>query len=333
MINWGIIGLGNMAHRFADAIREVENTKILGITSLSNNKLNNFSKTYNVESKNCFKNYEDLINCEEIDSIYIATINNTHAELIVKCANAKKNILCEKPMSLNYIEATKAYNAIKTNKILFIEGYAYRAHPQTKNLCELILNDEIGEIYEIESSFGFDSKRIKPESRLYNKKLGGGAILDVGCYPTSFALLISNILELNNKLPNFKIIDSTGIICKTGVDEKASATLIFNNKLKAKLETSIRMEMNNFSTIYGSKGKIIAQNLWIPETKNILEIHNNKSYYKKFIKSELSMYTFQIKEFNEATKNKSFIENKYLMTEDESLLNIKIIDEWMQSIH
>ena len=82
MINWGIVGLGRMGNVFAHSINEVENSKIEGIASKSNYKLNAFAKNFNLKSKNKFTNYEDLIKSDTIDAVYISTLNNTHIELI-----------------------------------------------------------------------------------------------------------------------------------------------------------------------------------------------------------------------------------------------------------
>ena len=93
MINWGIIGLGSMANRFASSISEVKNTKLLGIASTSFLRLKRFGDKYNIEKKYRYKNYDEILNCNEIDAIYISTLNNTHPEIIIKAVEAKKNSL------------------------------------------------------------------------------------------------------------------------------------------------------------------------------------------------------------------------------------------------
>ena len=142
MVRWGILGLGKIAEKFAEAIQEVENAELIAISSLENKKLNFFGKKHNIVEKYRFNTYENLLNCDEVDAVYIATLNNTHAELIIKSAKAKKNILCEKPMSLNYKEAIEVFNQLKKSKVFFSEAFAYRYHPQTEIITNLIKNDE-----------------------------------------------------------------------------------------------------------------------------------------------------------------------------------------------
>ena len=94
MVRWGVLGLGRAANSFANAIKEVENAKLTSIASLSKKKNLIFGKKFDIE-KNCrFDTYEELINCEKIDVVYIATLNNTHADLISIFAKNKKDILC-----------------------------------------------------------------------------------------------------------------------------------------------------------------------------------------------------------------------------------------------
>ena len=204
MIKWGIVGLGNMANIFANAINEVQNSKLISVASQSKSKLDSFAKNFRIKPENKFKNYIDLINSEEIDAVYISTLNNTHVDLILECAKKNKKILCEKPLGLNLDQANLAKEAINKNNILFYEAIAYRSHPQTKKILELIYSGEIGKINKIKACFGFKIKRIKKDSRLFNKDFGGGAILDVGCYPISFFNLFC---KKNDQL---KLIKSKG---------------------------------------------------------------------------------------------------------------------------
>ena len=87
MINWGIVGLGNMGEKFAQSIQNVENSKLISIASRSKIKLNKFGNTFNIDNKNRYSDYLDLISSKNIDAVYISTLNNSHLELIEICAN------------------------------------------------------------------------------------------------------------------------------------------------------------------------------------------------------------------------------------------------------
>ena len=109
MISWGIIGLGRMANRFASAIGETQNAKLLGIASKNNYKLKSFGDLYNIKNNFRFQTYDEILNCKEINSVYISTLNNSHADIIIRAAKAKKHILCEKPITVSYPEAFNVF--------------------------------------------------------------------------------------------------------------------------------------------------------------------------------------------------------------------------------
>ena len=227
MIKWGIVGLGNMANVFANAINTTENSKLISVASNSKNKLDVFQKKFKIKNENVHSNYKDLIKSKNVDAIYISTLNNTHVDLILECAENNKKILCEKPIGLDLGQANLALKSINKNKIQFYEAIAYRSHIQTEKIIKLININEIGEILKIEAFFGFKVKRINKESRLFSKDLGGGAILDVGCYPISFFNLFC---KQNEQL---KFIKSQGTFSSTGVDDHSEAQLLIGKNIEA----------------------------------------------------------------------------------------------------
>ena len=123
MINWGIIGLGNMANKFASSIAEVENANLKAIASNNIDRLNNFGDKFDINKKYRFNFYDEILNCGEINSVYIATLNNTHADIIVKAVKAKKNILCEKPVTTNYQDAKKVFEILNKSDVFFFRSY------------------------------------------------------------------------------------------------------------------------------------------------------------------------------------------------------------------
>lgn len=324
MIKWGIVGLGNMANEFASSIRDVNNAKLLSISSKSHKRLENFKQKFNIQTKYTFNNYEDLIKCDDIDAVYVSTLNNTHLDIIKKCAENNKNILCEKPMSLNFDEAKLAKKYIDTNKIMFFEAIAYRVHPQTKILNDLINQNEIGEIISIDSSFGFKVNKIKSESRLFNKKLGGGAILDVGCYPISLLTLLS-------KSKIFEFIKSDGSFTKTDVEDFAVANLLIDNKINSEIKVSFKENLENKLVLKSENGSIVVNNPWLPGVKNYIDISIGNKFYKKFINCEKSLYANQIQEISNNFEN--LIENdNYSVNINESNIIMKILTNWAENI-
>ncbi len=310
-----------MAKNFANSIKEVSNAKINSIASLNKTKLEIFKRDFNISSNNSFNDYNDLIKSKNIDAVYIATLNNTHLNLIKKCSEFKKNILCEKPIALNFDETKLAADHIFKNKVMCFEGIAYRSHPQIKIIKQLIDQGEIGEIKEIKSSFGFKVKRLNPKSRIFSKELGGGSLLDLGCYPLS-------LLELFNKQNNnFEFMDVDGGFTKTGVDDFADASIKLNNSIICKIKVSFKENLDNKTYIKGDKGEMIIHNSWLPEKKSYIDILTKESAYKKFINSDISVYASQIQKVSECFKNKT-LNDEFLIDIEKSIKIMNNLSNW-----
>ena len=187
-INWGIIGLGNIANKFASAFSNLKNSKLLSVASKNIQNIEKFQRKFNLDNNYCYNNYEEILTNKNIDIIYIALPHKFHFEWIMKCIDYNKNILTEKPATINIDEIKQINNKLNESKIFFAEGFMYRFHPQTSKLVDIIKQNEIGELQSMKSFFGkniiekkniFGFKRFKinKESRLFREDLGGGSIL------------------------------------------------------------------------------------------------------------------------------------------------------------
>ena len=310
MINWGILGLGRMGLEFANAIEETSNAKLNSVSSKSGKIYKNYKN----------ETYEDLIHNKDIDAIYISTLNNTHTNLIEKILKEEKKILCEKPVSTSLDQFLKIKELIYKKKTQFYEAIAYYSHPQTLELLNLINNDEIGEIQKVESNFGFKAK-FDPSSRLFNKSLGGGAVFDLGCYPLSFFMLLTNNPE------KITIKSKTLNYTKSDVDDDATALLNYDDKFENKIHVSFKTNLNNICKIYGSKGFIKINEPWLPSKNSTIEVSSNKHFYIKSINSKLSIYANQIEKVSQSFINKNAKLN--LFNIEKSLINMKLINCWL----
>ena len=310
MINWGIIGLGRMGLTFANAIEETSNSKLYSIASSSKKKFKNFS----------LLSYEDIINSKYVDAIYISTLNHTHIDLISKICKTKKNILCEKPLTISHDKLINLKKEISNQNNIF-EAIAYYSHPLIFKLLEIINNDEIGEIKMIECSAGFKAK-FKHNSRIFSKKLGGGVVFDLGCYPLSFFMLFTknvNEIKLEKKKLNF---------APTKVDSDAIAELNYNNKIKGKIRVSFEENLESVCKIFGSKGEIRIKDPWIPKSNSIIEVNNYKNhYYINNVKTNISVMANQIQNVSEKFLNIDYKTNLFDL--EKSLNCSRLINEWL----
>ena len=334
-INWGIIGLGDIANSHLNSFKNLNNCKLKGIASKNFQNLTNFKENLNIEDKFCFNNYEDLIKNSEIDIIYIALPNSYHHKWINKCIDYNKNILVEKPITENFfqLENIQKKLLLKDSRISIYEGFMYKHHAQIKKVLELVNNKEIGEIKKIISSFGVNlltkkkfwffqkKKKINKEGRLFNKKLGGGCILDLGCYPVSIITMLLEKFKFTN-FEDYKILNKNVEIGETGVDIDAEIEMKIEDKIQIKLLSSFKKDIGTSTKIFGSKGSIEITNTWSGSSDIILKMSQSENIIK-FDKTH-DPYFDQISEISNNLLNNNVIQNF-----DNMLLNMKIIDQWL----
>ena len=337
-INWGIIGLGNIAHEFSKAFAETSNAKLLAISSKDKNKLKKFKLQFNIDSKFSFNNYQDLINCDEVDIVYIALPNSLHKQWILNAIKNKKNILVEKPATINFSEANEIKDNLKKTNIFFSEAFMYRYHPQIQSVIKIIKDNKIGNLLSMESSFGEDiltkkklfffmkKKKIDPKSRKFDKGLGGGCILDLGCYPSSFSLLIGSLKNKSN-MNSFKIKNVLIEKGETGVDIDSAAELSFQDGFKSKIHASYKKNLGSKSLIHGEKGTIILNKSW--SGGNIIIHLKGNSEEKISFANNKNIYSYQIEQISKNLIKGSNKINFPIMSLEETLINMKIIDGWL----
>ena len=301
------------------------------------NRLEKFGDKFQIDRNLRFNNYEDLLNNEDIDAVYIATPHVFHADLSIKAVGKGKHVLCEKPGAVNFRQTLKVIEKVQEAGVFYKEGFMYRCHPQIPALLDLIKNKVIGDVKKITSSFGFDMTKVIPEHRLFNKDLAGGAILDVGLYPVSFSRIIAGA-NSGKKFLNPKNISGTAKIGETGVDELSSAFMEFDNGVTAEAHTAIMKNMDNNAIIDGSDGKIIVDDPWMPGRNggpyhSIIRIIKNGREELKEFKGPEHLFFFEAELSSQTIlKEKQQVPHPGMTWED-TLANLKVLDQWRQKIN
>jgi len=341
-LNWGIIGLGRIADSFSNGFFDAKNANLIAVASRDNKKLYKYKETFNLETKFLFNNYYDLIKCKDVDIIYLALPNNLHYYWALKIIENNKNILLEKPATLSVLEAVSISKSLEGKDLFFTEAYMYRYLPQIKVLIEILKNQELGRVFSIESSFGINlltkkkffffnkKKKINLNDRKFKKELGGGSIYDLGCYTTSFSLLINSILN-NDTENNFIITDISREIGDTGVDINSRAKLNFDNNLISDIYCSFKKNFGSQSVIRAEKGDIILPDTW--KGQDIIIEYKNKNKNKKSIKFEnkKNIYTYQIEQISSNLLNGITKSLFPVMDISETITNIKIVEGWLNN--
>ena len=257
-IKWGIIGPGSIANAFAYSIQDSTNSKLISVFGRNLKKVNSFADKFHISAHNQLENF---ISSEDIDAIYIATPHSEHFFYALEAIKNGKHILCEKPFTINAYESMILLDLANAKNVFLMEAFMYRTHPQTRNILDNLnfLSDAKSKIM-IEASFGFKAD-VPAIHRLRNPELGGGAILDVGCYPLTMAKLIAGQLQ-GLSFADPKSLSATGELDETGVDLQSHAHLIFSDLIEAKISCAINEDFSNNLVISNGKCAITAQDPW-----------------------------------------------------------------------
>ncbi|KAF7721241.1 hypothetical protein EC973_005004 [Apophysomyces ossiformis] len=336
ILNWGIIGTGNIAKTFASALQVAHKGKLVAVSSRSPETAVKFGQSFNVAADKCYGTYDDLLNDPEVDIVYIATPHPNHCEVAVATAKAKKHMLVEKPMAMNEAEATRIFEAVRTNGVFFMEAYMYRCHPQTVKTVELVRQGVIGQVKLVRANFSFDGRPLGPTSRLWRNELGGGAILDIGGYPMSFSRLIAGAADQKGFADPTQVKGVGHIQPETQVDEWAVASLSFDNAISAQLFTGIFADSDCGVEVIGSKGSIKICNLWRPDLTILgpvqIELceHGKTPEIIPVALEQTNLFAIEADAVAEAVLEGQK-ESKF-MTWDDSLGQIRAMDQWRKEI-
>ncbi|ALO14505.1 putative oxidoreductase YcjS [Salinivirga cyanobacteriivorans] len=243
-LKWGILGPGKIARKFAEELQVVENAEIYAVASRDMDRAKQFGSDFNPSK--VYGSYLELAQDDEVDVVYVATPHAFHFEYTMLCLKHGKHVLVEKPMGMNEAEVETMMNEARSRGLFLMEGLWTRFVPATGKLLELINNKVIGDIVAIRADFGFKSK-MDMQGRLFEKKLGGGSLLDIGIYPVYLSLLILGIPV---------DIMATARMTKTGVDSYCSMMFSYDNHSKASLESTLEAHTPIEAYIYGTHGKI-----------------------------------------------------------------------------
>ncbi len=257
-VRWGILGTGAIARQFVQGLNSVPEAQVLAVGSRSSASAQEFADRRSIPRRHA--SYDDLASDPDVDVVYIATPHPFHAENATLCLEAGKAVLCEKPFCVNAAEAERVVELAREKRLFIMEGMWTRFFPLMEEVRRLVSAGAIGEVRMLNVDFGFRAD-LDPASRLFDQRLGGGALLDVGVYCVSFAAMILG-----------RPSGSVGIshLGETGVDEQASVVLEHEGGRLANLSIGIRTTTPQEATIMGTEGYVrIHAPWWRPKSMTI----------------------------------------------------------------
>ncbi len=267
-VRWGIIATGGIAAKFAEACAfesaRTGKSVLAAVASRNGAKAREFAAKWAIPRS--YGSYDELFADPAIDAVYIATPHNSHPELSIAALRAGKAVLCEKPVSVTGAEFVPVIETARSEKRFFMEAMWMKFNPAIRKAIYWIESGRIGAVKYVKADFFLDAP-FDPASRLYDPALGGGALLDVGIYPVTFAVIAAG----KRKPDRVSSLIRRG---QTGVDVFNRAFLSWNDGPIADLSSAINLqgiEETRSAVVIGEKGSIVLPFFWMAQEAMLLD--------------------------------------------------------------
>lgn len=259
-LNWGILSTANIGKKaVVPAIRASSNGALMAVASRDEARAREFARQTQIPE--ALGDYQALLDHDAVQVVYNPLPNSLHKEWTIRAAETGKHVLCEKPLGLGAGECREMAAAAHANGVKLMEAFMYRFHPRTERVLKMIRDGSIGEIQQIRSSFTFPLDR--EEDIRWDPELGGGSLMDVGCYCVNISRALAGAEPVEVlAMANFR---------ESGVDEQMAGSLRFENELLAHFDCALNMERTQVYQVKGTEGHLRILEAFVPESE-VLDI-------------------------------------------------------------
>jgi predicted dehydrogenase len=265
-IRWGIIGTGHIASDFTGDLALLDDATAVAVGSRQQQTADDFADRFDVPHRHA--RYEDLVADPDVDAVYVSTPHPAHHAAALLAIEAGKAVLVEKPFTLNGSQAVALVSAARANGTFLMEAMWTRFLPHMHRIREVLASGVLGALRTVTADHGQRFLPPDPTSRLYDPALGGGALLDLGIYPVSFA---SAVLGTPQRVT--AVSDPTA----TGVDAQTSIVLQYAEGRHAVLTTTLGASTANVATIVGTEGRIEIDRTWYKPTSFTVTLRSGET--------------------------------------------------------
>lgn len=332
-LRWGILGTGTIARTFAKDLKSSSTGELFAVGSRAPQTATEFAKAFAIPRAH--GSFAEFFADPDIEAVYISTPHTSHADNAIAAAEAGKHILCEKPLTVHYKDSVKVIEAARKNDVFLMEAFMYRCHPQTQKIVDMIREKAIGDVRMIVASFGFTGD-FPLDHRLLMKEFGGGAILDVGCYPVSMARLIAGAALGRDFCDPIELQGFGHIGEESHVDEYAAANLKFDGDILAQVSTGCQVELDNTVQIFGTLGSLTVPSPWFcgtdrPEGAKLLLKPNDTEISEEIpIEATAGLYTYEVDVL--ATHLARRLAPAPCMSWEDTLGNMRTLERWLEAV-
>lgn len=310
-IQWGILGSGRIARKLVTSMQVVQGSEIVAAASNTTGKAESFCSEHAIPK--AYDSYKKLLADKKVDVVYIANTHNFHCETALAALKAGKHVLCEKPMAINSNEARQMAEAARKNKCFLMEAMWTRFLPAMVQVRAWLEEGRIGQLKQIHASFGVP---ISDNPRIREPELAGGALLDLGIYPMSFASMV-----MGGKRP--VAMQAFCELLETGVDASSIVHMKYPGRVMADIKSCCIHKLPNDAWIIGSEGSIhVPANMFQAQSARL--IIGDEIESKEFPGKNEEAFSFQIEEVNRCIREGRT--ESAIMPLDETVMIAELMD-------
>jgi predicted dehydrogenase len=314
LVRIGILGTAAVAvYAMVDPCRSSANAVIAAVGSRDIGRSRAFAELHGIEKAT---DYDGLIADKTLDAIYVALPNALHATWSIKALEAGKAVLCEKPLASNAYEARRSASVSRTTGLPLVEAFHWRYHPVAARLVEFVNSRILGEIRDISVRFRYPAKFLKPNDIRLDFALGGGVLMDAGCYCV-------NLLRMLLGEP-VAVRSATAMLASPNVDVAMDATLEFSGGALGRLVTANDLAGDDFDiecSISGNKGSARITNPFQPHLGCSITFFASGKEFEQSVDRTPS-YNFQLANFVDVVRRRS----ASLTPVEDAIANMEVID-------
>jgi predicted dehydrogenase len=316
-VRWGVISTARIGARAVNpAIQASANGELVAVASRDEARARAFAKEHTIP--NAYGSYEALLDDADIDAVYNPLPNSLHKEWTIRAAEKGKHILCEKPLALNADECREMAAAAAANNVKLMEAFMYRFHPRTEKIVEMARDGALGDLKQIRSSFTFLLDR--PADIRWDPELGGGALMDLGCYCVNISRSVAGREPVEVRaMANFG---------DSGVDTQMAGSLRFEDGLLAHFDCALTMERTQVYHLHGSEAHMRAMEAFLPGTDEaIIELFDLENNMTPHVMPGVDEYQVMVEHFADCVLN----DTPPRFSAEEAALNMRVIEALYES--
>jgi predicted dehydrogenase len=314
-VKWGILGVAKILDRWLPGFRVTKNAELAGIASRDAAKAQQAATDFGIHR--AFGRYEDLLADKSIEAVYIPLPNSLHSEWVRKAIDAGKHVLCEKPLAPTAAEAADIVDYCQSKNLRLMDGFMWPHHDRAARIRKMLDAGSIGDVQSVAGAFTFQLDLSTDNIRL-QPKMGGGSLLDVGCYPV-FAIRWAMGAEPVRVFAAAQMFN--------GVDVAMKGILFFADGRTASFDCGFTLPLRQWFEIVGTSGVISTNDMWLPDPRARVFIQHGEQSVESFDVGGRDQIAVMIDEFCSAIR-----ENREPSPSiDEAVKTLRVMDALTKS--